>query len=397
MSDEPNTDNTSGSNDPASTPPATERKQKSAATKPPAKPEKSATGGSSKKKKAPKKPPATPRDKRSISWLALLSLLVALGALGLAAFIGYQLDRDHRPRLDRQAQALGAQQERLGQLADAQQRGDAALADEVRARESAQAEHRALSVAMDALQAKLGRTTLAWRLAEVEYLLTVANHRLTLAQDVDTAIAVFETADDRLKALGDPALLPVRNMISSELIALRSVPHPDLAGMALELGNLEKQVHQLPLIDKERVATATGSSRGSGEPLEWRDIPRAVWQDLKGLVTVRRHQQPTEPLLPPDQDWFLRENLRLKLEQARLALLRTDTALFRQQLDEAGAWIGSYFDAGSAAVSNLQDSLSRLAGEELNPEIPDVSGSLKALRKRLSAREWSSESGPAAQ
>ncbi|NOX76370.1 MAG: hypothetical protein GXP17_07120 [Gammaproteobacteria bacterium] len=369
------------------------------------------------KKPPPKKNPGpttsgpTTQPERKTPWTAIFSLIIGLGALGVAGFAMYLLDNEFRPHVENQALQLGQQGERLkqqgdhlkqqdgqlkqqgaelAQLQQSQQAAAQTLADEVSARQTAQAEHQALSVAMNTLSEKLGRTTLAWRLAEVEYLLTVANHRLTLAQDIGTAVAVFETADGRLKALGDPALLAVRNMISQEVISLRSLPQPDIAGMALEIGNLALQVNELPLIDKARIAAAVSGDHNLGDVPNWRDIPQAMWKDLKSLVTVRRHQQqPIEPLLPPSETWFLQQNLRLKLEQARLALLRTDTPLFRQYLTEAKTWVTTYFDAESAAVANLQNSLSRLGGEELSPVIPDVSGSLKALRQRLGGQEWS--------
>jgi len=103
---------------------------------------------------------------------------------------------------------------------------ESALTKETRTRKIAESEHEALSTAMKSVSAKLGRTTIAWRLAEIEYLLTIANHRLALAQDKKTAIAIFETADKRLRAIGDPSLLKIRQAISDELYALKSMLDP---------------------------------------------------------------------------------------------------------------------------------------------------------------------------
>jgi len=117
--------------------------------------------------------------------------------------------------------------------------------------------------------------------------------------------------------------------------------------------------------------------------LNWEELPQAVWEDIKSLVRVRRHQQPIEPLLPPKEAWFLQQNLRLKLEQARLSLLRRDTRQFRQYVGEANSWIESFFDADSPAVRNASVTLRALIRVKLQPRTPDVSGSLRLLRERL--------------
>jgi len=259
------------------------------------------------------------------------------------------------------------------------------LSAEVQARESAQSERKSINSALQGISEKLGRSTVAWRMAEVEYLLTVANHRLTLARDRQTAIAVFETADSRLKAIADPSLLKVRKKVASEITALRAVPNVDISGLAVQIGSLAESVKQLPLLDKKRLAVAS-EKQTSKSPVGWQELPAAVWSDIKGLVQVRRHQQLTEPLLPPKQTWFLVQNLQLKLEQARLAVLQRNTALFVQSLDEASQWLNGYYDAESPAVINMQAAIKKLQNIELQPSVPEVSGSLRELRAVMNAR-----------
>ena len=260
-----------------------------------------------------------------------------------------------------------------------------ALDRETQARKNSEDEFVSFKLAMEVVATKLGRTSNEWRLAEVEYLLSIANYRLTLTHDRVTAIAIFENADQRIKELGDPAFLKIRKSIKEELISLHAVKEPDLAGMALSLGTLVAEVERLPLVDKERVAVATGQIKDQA-PESWQDIPAAVWKDIKSLVVVRRHQQPTEPLLPPAESWFLVQNLRLKLEQARLSLLHRDTVLFRQNLKEANTWISTFFNEESPGVINALKETSALAKIELQPIIPDVSGSLRQLRSLLVER-----------
>jgi len=317
--------------------------------------------------------------KKNQSLIAVMAVFIALVAVALASYGFWMLQMQTTVTAQHEIEQKELQG-RINQLGQKLELTNADLIKEIRARESAQAEHRALDTAMQNISASLGRSTVAWRMAEVEYLLTVANHRLILAQDPVTAIAILNTADERIKAIGDTSLLKVRKVIADELLALRAMPEVDISGLALRVGSLINSVKELPLRDKKRIAVAI-SSKADSAPLEWREIPMAVWNDVKGLVQVRRHQQPTEPLLPPDQSQHLYQNLILKLEQARLAVLRRDTALFRQSLSEAESWVTSYFEPESSAVTSAVASLKEMITIELQPALPDVSGSLRLLRE----------------
>ena len=311
--------------------------------------------------------------------LVSLSALLALSALGLAGYDFWFLQKQ-LPVVSHAVEIQDSLQTRVSQLEQQLQLASSGLRSEIEARKSEQAEHQALSAAMQEISAKLGRSTVAWRMAEVEYLLTVANHRLILAQDPETAIAIFETADNRIKAIGDTSLLKVRKAIADELSALRGMPEVDIPGLALRVGSIADSIGQLPLRDKKRIAVAL-KEKTSSESKNWQDILLAMWSDLKSLVQVRRHQQPTEPLLPPNEAWFLYQNLTLKLEQARLAVLRRDTNLFRQDINEATNWLTNYFETESPAVQSSEKALKAMLNIELKPAVPDVSGSLRLLRE----------------
>lgn len=326
---------------------------------------------SSTKKQSQREPK---KQRNPVSKIALLALLFVLLVGGAAGYEYYLL----RIQAKQDADLFVSQQGLKTRLDN--------LEHELQSTRSSLTEQdRVLKSTMDTVSEQLGRTTRAWRLAEIEYLLTVANHRLNLVRDRKTAIAVFETADKRLEAMGDPGLTSVRKAIANELNLLRGISDPDLTGMSLSLGSLASEVDKFPLLFKERVDQATGLTQ-KARPESWRDIPAAMWEEIKGLVVIRRHQQPTEPLLPPEEAWFLHQNLRLKLEQAQLSLLRQDTRLFRNNLEDARTWIQTFFDADSAAVKNAVSTLDNLSRVELKPDIPDVSGSLRELRRVLAQR-----------
>lgn len=327
----------------------------------------------------------TKTSKNNNSLIAVMAVFIALVAIAFAAY-NFSLVQMQTPVTVQLEKAQNELQAGFSQQEQQLQQLKSELEKEVGARESAQAEHQALNTAMQNISATLGRSTVAWRMAEVEYLLTVANHRLILAQDPDTAIAILETADERIKAIGDMSLLKVRKVIADELLALRAMPEVDVSGLALRVASLINSVEELPLRDKKRIAIAL-NEKADVAPLDWRQIPMALWNDVKSLVQVRRHQQPTEPLLPPEQTQYLYQNLTLKLEQARLAVLQRDTALFRQSLGEAESWVTSYFEPESSAVTNVVASLKGMLKIELQPTLPDVSGSLRLLREVMKQQQ----------
>ena len=315
-------------------------------------------------------------------------LVIAVSASVLAVYDFWLLQQQSSANIAANAEVeahFSAVESRLQQFEQNVENTKEQLSSEIDARKQLQLEQQAAINAVQSISEKLGRSTEAWRMAEVEYLLTVANHRLTLAQDRQTAISVFETADSRLQTIADPALLKVRKKIASEVAALRAVPNVDIPGIAVQLGSMAEAVEQLPLVDKKRVQVATEKSQSKNE-LEWREIPEAVWNDVKSLVVVRRHQKVIEPLLPPKEAWFLYQNLELKLEQAKLFALQKNSVLFAQTLSDVSQWLTDYFDVESAAVISMQESIAKLKKIDLQPAIPDVSGSLRELRAVMNNR-----------
>jgi uroporphyrin-3 C-methyltransferase len=249
-----------------------------------------------------------------------------------------------------------------------------------------------------------GRERQDWVMAEVEYLLLVANHRLQLAEDVDTAIAASTYADQRLRELGDPALLPIREQLAREIQTLKAVERPDINGLAVRLSGLSEQAERLPLAAthprkfSEVRAQANGET-GTPAASGWRKHAEAVWSELKTLVVIRRHDKPVRPMLSPVQERLTREVLRMKLEVARLALLEQDAAEFRAALQDAQSWLQDRFDLEDAAVSSVRLDLDNLAAADVELELPDISRSLRLVRQhnaRVSAAARPSRHGDGA-
>lgn len=223
-----------------------------------------------------------------------------------------------------------------------------------------------------------------WLHAEAEYLLRLANQRLQLERDVKGAKALLNAADDRLREADNPALVPVRRAIQSELAALDSVPEIDRTGIYLALMAQQEQLAKLPLKqDIEEIAAGGGDAKPSGG---WREQLATLGRELKDLVTVRRHDQPLEALITPEQESYLRQNVRLLLEQAQLALLKSEPKLYRASLDKAHELVEGYYATDNDGVSSALDKLESLRDKDVRPDLPDISESSQLLKRFIEQR-----------
>lgn len=325
--------------------------------------------------------------------IAVAALLIAMGTLVGGYFIWHEVQRQAAwqqqvlGQIDSRSQTLDERlqsfKDRLDSDLATTERGRRSLEDEQRRLVNAQ---QGLEDALGVLRAQVGSSQNDWVLAEVQYLLQVANQRIQLDHDPVTASAALSSADRRLQTLADPGFNGVREEIARELTALQAVAQPDLAGIALTLETLAGQVDQLPLKDAQvRHVTGTQDTDATQEQTanDWLRLPRLIWQELRSLVVVRRNTTPIGPLLAPEQQFFLYANLRLQLNSARLAALQGETASYRASLKTADTWLGDYFEADAPQVVAARAELERLAAADLRPQLPDLSASLRLLRQQM--------------
>lgn len=324
----------------------------------------------------------------------VLALLLALAALAAAGWLGYHGERrlaSHAERLDTVERGLesnvqGVLLPRLDKLQTrvaTLEEGNAAQADSLASlRERLDAARLRLSKLSDLVDGGRRR----WRLFEVESLLLAANERLQLHRDAEGAKRALSLAGRRLGMLDDPRLFAVRERIVDEIAALEALPDPDIEGRALALTELLERVPDLPL-----ASDVPDDYRGAGPAEEtprfrerpWRHFLSSLDEALEGMLTIRRTDETHRPLMPPEREFFLYQNLLLKLESARLALFRRDTASYRQALDSAREWLRTYFDHGDPRVTGALDTLKDMRNVELVWEAPDIGGSLTMLRDLL--------------
>lgn len=334
---------------------------------------------------------ARPRTGTTVA--AIMALLLAVLALAAGGYLGYVYYEKQQPLNAELTTALKGIRSEAVQIEEKRAALQAALQKELDAFKGRLDQTRdvqdTLQRAVEKMVNDLGRNRNDWVLAEAEQLLLMANYRLQLARDTQTAVVALRAADRRLEQLADPALLPIRRLIADEITEVQSLGRADVPGIALQLGSLANAVGKLPL-DTDRTfrphSTATVSQATEGEGAGWRFL-REMWRDLIGLVRIRVSADAQKPLLTPEQSYFLQENLRLMLYGAQLSALHGDSATYRQNIDAAQAWIEDYFDADAPAVNNTRQELERLIDEKIVIEPPDISGSLDALRTFMKKKE----------
>jgi uncharacterized protein HemX len=231
----------------------------------------------------------------------------------------------------------------------------------------------------------LDRNLDSFALEEVEQLLRIANHSAALAGDAGTALTALQLADRRLQDLGNPGLLEVRKQIGAELTQLKSVEPVDLPGIAVRLSNMSRNVEQLPLLNEpDRLLPSGGDPAATAQTPDdddaWMRAGRELLADLRNLVRIQNVSESAKPLLTPEQRYFLFNNLKVMLSGSQIAALRKDSATFRSNLDQAKQWLQEYFDTEQHAVRQLIADIDELSKVDLAPQLPDISGSLTALK-----------------
>lgn len=398
-SDKNKTDNdlpTAKSGEQPAEPPAVEEEPTQPAESPAAKEEPTQSAADHE----PPVPVATPAKSSSGSGRVLgsIALLLAITACAGIAYLWYQLEVQQRHQqemaaanllgelkgvaestrsLEKQQDKLAADQDQLnGFVQDKLEAGMAAL----------QSQQEELTSSVSKLYDSLDRSIDSWALEEVEQLLRMANHSVELAGDLDIAAVALELADKRLEQLGNPQLLEVRRLIADEITQLKAVGQVDLPGLAFRLSSLGTAVKELPLISEPiRTISAEGGDDTTSETGEtdnaWVVAGQDLLSDLRGLVRIQNVTEAAQPLLTPEQRYYLIANLRLMLSGAQIAVLRTDTQTYKSNLTQASQWLKQYFDTDNGAVQSVIDELETMATRDLAPQRPNITGSILELQQ----------------
>jgi len=226
----------------------------------------------------------------------------------------------------------------------------------------------------------------SWLRAEAQYLLRLANQRILMARDPKSALALLQSADNILKELEDPGLYEVRAAIASEIAALRAVPPVDVEGIYLRLSALGEQATNLRIFQLPDADTFVEDSTGG----DWQTRLQRGYEEaahkLSQYVIVRRRDVPVQALMDPQWEGLVRQNLRMLLEQAQVALLTGNQALYEASLERARHWVGQFFDSDEVAARAMDREISELQELTVQVDLPDLSSSLRALDTAIRAR-----------
>jgi len=237
---------------------------------------------------------------------------------------------------------------------------------------------------------RVGRDNNDWEIAEAEYLLQIANYKLSLQQDMKSARDALQAADERLRILADPELFEVRQQVTKEIAALGRVKPVDRQKLVAQLNAVVTDIPDM-MIDmleprqpsvKEKAQIIEDTSAEAEIEDIWDKMLADSWKGFKTLVVVRHHEMPVATLLTADQQYFVRQNLQFQLETARFAILRGDDVLYRQSLQSAQKWLAEYFDKKDSLVEKGLQMLQVLYSAKISPDLPDISASLQMLQQR---------------
>lgn len=312
--------------------------------------------------------------------IAIAALILALAGL----VMGYMKWGELNASLQQEIKALAAikqqQQEAQGRLDKSNQTITEQQAAFAKQSEKIKMQSEEMEQSLELVYERVGGSGTQWLVAEAEYLMRIANHRLQLEGDSKTASVALKRADKRLHDSGDPVWTPIREKLATEIAALKGLKELDLAGNAAKLSGLISQAEKLKL------PHSTLAERGKQEEapkkekeLNLDSVMQDLWVGLKSILKIRRHDQPVSAMLEPDQSFFLYQNLILQLEGARIALLRRDQSLFDTSLQRAEAWAIEFFDQKDSVTESMLQAITELKQLKLADEMPDISGSLRML------------------
>ena len=284
--------------------------------------------------------------------------------------------------------------------ADAQARGSRLVAEQAREAmaavqvklgvlESRLTESQNRQTALEALYQELSRNRDEWAYSEIEQSLAIASQQLALAGNVKAALIALQTADTRLQRMDRPQLTALRKAVASDIERLKAAPHVDTLAISTRLDALIAQVDKLPLAMEMRPQPEQppAAAPGAGEGNPWTRFWSNVWTELRGLIRVQQMDQPDVALLAPSQAFFLRENLRLRLIGARLALLARDATSYKADLKAARDWLSRYYDTRNSNVEHALAMLRNLHDAEVGIAVPEINATLEAMRNLRAARE----------
>lgn len=334
-------------------------------------------------------PVESPRQRRNHTY-SRLTTAVAVLALATAIYALVRLDstRDRLDHVNQTAAKIEADrsvlQAEIKNLATRERQARRALDRRLTLLDDTPKQMQDLASSVEELRGRAEGPERAWSRAEAMFLLELAQRRLALDRDVETAIVALESADSRLAALRDQTFAPVRQEIARELQALHAVRLPDMTGVLARLSSAEERAMALP------VKGIIASQRNHDDlPLPEGMLSRA-WSiarnTLSNLIVIRKVDDRSGSVITTEEALLRRQHLQLLLFAARMSVARHDSVAYRAALAGARRWLDDFFDLSGPAAQALLNEIQTLEPVEIDPPLPDISGSSRALRRLMPVR-----------
>jgi len=315
--------------------------------------------------------------------------------IALAMGAGLYLNGKHQADLQAQTnQKLSDQLSALQQQAGSdKQQLTQQLSSAEKALQTAQQQQNASAKELEPLREKVavisGNDVRSWLLAQADYLVKLAGRKLWSDQDVTTAAALLKSADASLADMNDPSVMNVRRALTQDISNLSSVTQVDYDGVILKLNQLSNNVDNLRRADNDSDDAPMDSDGGelSGSVREWRQNLVKSWHNfMDDFITIRRRDNTAQPLLAPNQDVYLRENIRSRLLIAAQAVPRHQDEIYKQSIDTVSAWVRAWYDTNDAATKAFLAQLDELSQQNINMDLPDNLESQPLLEQLMQTR-----------
>jgi uroporphyrin-3 C-methyltransferase len=335
-----------------------------------------------------------------------VAIIVLAVLLGLQAWSTHTRFNRLREDVAKTLQKDNASNAETAQLVRETQETAKELQVKVGVLESRQSESQSQQAALEQMYQDISKNRDEWALSEIEQVLSTASQQLQLAGNVTGALIALQNADRSLSRSDKPQFITIRRAIARDIDKLKALPQVDQAGIALRLDNVIGMIDNLPLLADEKpaepiapprvvpsarpVKAVKGAPAAQAVPAEptvgqrmvatWRNWSHEMWDDMRQLIRVRTVDTPEALMLSPSEAYFVRENLKLRLLNARLALLSRNEGTFRDDLGSAQQMLGRYFDTKARSTLSVQALLRQVQANNVTIEVPDLSESLNAVR-----------------
>ena len=336
--------------------------------------------------------------KKNGSALSVLAILIALGLGGSGYYFGQQQVDEMQQKLtalQTQLQqkntaepvnlpSFEAEKSQLAKLAEFSQVASdqiSALNQELAAKEQQ----------LSALQQQVQRLTNQskaeqpndWLLTEADFLLNNALRKLVLDNDVDTSVSLLKVAGETLSKVAMPQVATVRSAINADLKKLLSLNNVDQNAIMQELSQLANDVDELNVLNVN-FDEDPNTDKLTDSLEDWKsNAEKSAVSFLNHFIRITPKKADNKALLAPNQDIYLRENIRLRLQIAILAVPRQQDDLYKQSLETVASWVRTYFDTSTEVAQNFLKKLDELAEQSIYVDVPTQLSSLNALDKLL--------------